>query len=152
MLLICEEHKMYEIREYNEKDKEQVIKLWIDVAVHEHGFEEWKESMAFLDEKEFEKILVAVFENEIVGTMAYKKIDNEIAELKRVYLHPHHRGQGIAKKLYSAILDIIKQSSYKQILVETWENFKSGRKFYEKNNFNLKLKENEKYVFILDLN
>lgn len=27
---------MYELREYNIKDKEQVIKLWIDICIEEH--------------------------------------------------------------------------------------------------------------------
>lgn len=142
---------MYEIREYNEKDKEQVIKLWVDVAVNEHNFEEWKEAMAYLNDKEFEKILVAIFEGKVIGTMAYKKIDNEIVELKRVYIYPNHRGQGIAKKLYNAILDIIKENKYKKILVETWEQFESGRKFYEKNNFVLQNIQGKVHNYILDL-
>lgn len=142
---------MYEIREYNEKDKEEVIKLWIDVAVGEHNFEEWKEDMALLDETEYEKILVAVIDNKIIGTIAYKKIDNEIAELKRVYLYPNYRGQGIATKLYNEILNIIKQNKHKKILVETWEQFESGRKFYEKNNFILQNIQGEVYNYILDL-
>ena len=98
---------MYEIREYNEKDKDQVIKLWVDVCVEEHGFYEWKKDLLSFHEADYEKILVAVFENKVIGTMAYKKINNEIAELKRVYIYPNYRGQGISKKLYNAILDII---------------------------------------------
>ena len=27
---------MYELREYNVKDKDQVIKLWIDICIKEH--------------------------------------------------------------------------------------------------------------------
>lgn len=142
---------MYEIREYNEKDKEQVIKLWIDVAVSEHGFREWEEDLFSFDETDYEKILVAIFENKVIGTMAYKKLDNEIVELKRVYIYPNHRGQGISKKLYNAILDIIKENKYKKILVETWEQFKSGRKFYEKNNFVLQNIQGKVHNYILDL-
>lgn len=142
---------MYEIREYNERDKEEIIKLWIDVCVEEHGFEEWAEGMSELNENEYEKILVALFEGKVIGTMAYKKIDNNIAELKRVYIYSHHRGQGIAKKLYNMMLDIIKSKKYKKIIIETWESFKTGINFYYKNNFKLILKENERYVFSLDL-
>ena len=142
---------MYELREYDVKDKEQVIKLWLDICVTEHGFEEWKEGMGQLDENEYEKILVAVWDGQVVGTMAYKKIDDEEVELKRVYLYPEHRGKGIAKKLYNMIIDIIKENKYKRILVETWENFQSGINFYYKNNFELKLKENERHVFSLNL-
>ena len=49
------------------------------------------------------------------------------------------------------IIDIIKENKYKRILVETWENFQSGINFYYKNNFELKLKEDERHVFSLNL-
>lgn len=140
---------MYEIREYNIKDKEQVVKLWLDVCVEEHGCKEWKDGIRELEEEEYEKILVAVYDDQVVGTMAYKRLNNETAELKRVYLYPEHRGKGIARKLYEAILDIIKTKKYNEILAETWENFQSGINFYYKNNFELKLKEAERYVFSL---
>lgn len=142
---------MYEIREYNIKDKEQVVKLWVDVCIEEHGYKEWKEGIEELEEEEYEKILVAVCDEQIVGTMAYKKVNDETVELKRVYLYPEHRGKGIAKKLYETMLDIIKTKKYNEILVETWENFQSGINFYYKNNFELKLKEAERYVFSLNI-
>ncbi len=144
--------KMYEIREYNVNDKEQVVKLWLDVCVEEHGYKDWKEGMEELEENEYEKILVAVCDEKIVGTMAYKKVNDEAVELKRVYLYPEHRGKGIAKKLYDSILDIIKtEEKYKEILAETWENFQSGINFYYKNNFELRLQEAERYVFALSI-
>ena len=142
---------MYELREYDIKDREQLIKLWLDVCVEEHGFEEWREGMEMLDESEYEKILVAIANGQVIGSMAYKRIDEEIAELKRVYLYPEHRGKGIAKKLYEKILEIIKGKNYKKILAETNENFVSGMKFYYKNNFELKSKDNETCVFSLDI-
>ncbi len=142
---------MYELREYDIKDREQLIKLWLDVCVEEHGFEEWREGMEMLDESEYEKILVAIANGQVIGSMAYKRIDEEIAELKRVYLYPEHRGKGIAKRLYETILEIIKGKNYKKILAETNENFVSGMKFYYKNNFELKSKDNETCVFSLDI-
>ena len=89
---------MYKIREYSEKDKSQLIELWINVAVEEHGFKEWRDEISELNENEYEKILVATFEDKIIGSIAYKKIDDNIAELKRVYVYKEHRGSGIAKK------------------------------------------------------
>ena len=88
---------MYKIREYSEKDKSQLIELWINVAVEEHEFKEWRDEISELNENEYEKILVATFEDKIIGSIAYKKIDDNIAELKRVYVYKEHRGSGIAK-------------------------------------------------------
>lgn len=142
---------MYELREYNENDKEQITKLWVNVCVEEHGFEDWIEGMGILDEEEFEKIFVAVLKNRVIGTIAYKKVDNITAELKRVYIYPEHRGKGIAKNLYNMILDEIKEKGYKKIIIETFEKFQSGINFYYKNNFKLKFKENDRYIFSLDI-
>ncbi len=142
---------MYKIREYSEKDKSQLIELWINVAVEEHGFKEWRDEISELNENEYEKILVATFEDKIIGSIAYKKIDDNIAELKRVYVYKEHRGSGIAKKLYNEILILIKQNKYKKIFVETWKNFESGRKFYKKNGFILQNIQGEVYNYILEL-
>lgn len=142
---------MYKIREYDIKDKEELIKLWLSVCVQEHGFENWKEEISMLDESEYEKIIVAVDDDNIIGSMAYKKINEDVAELKRVYIYSQYRGKGIAKELYSTIMNKIKENNYKKVLVETWEKFASGRAFYYKNNFKLEIQENERYVFSLDI-
>lgn len=142
---------MYELREYDIRDKEQVIKLWVDVSVKEHEFKEWEEEISKLDEKEYEKIIVAVCDGKVIGTMAYKKINEEIAEIKRVYIYPEHRGNGIAKKMLDTTLYMIKENKYKKVIIETWENFISGRRFYEKNNFVLQNVQGEVYNFILEL-
>ena len=143
--------KMYELREFDIRDKEQIVKLWVDVSVKEHDFKEWEEEISMLNESEYEKILVAECNGEIVGSMAYKKVNDETVELKRVYIYPEHRGNGLATKLLNATLNMIKENKYKKILVETWENFISGRRFYEKNNFVLQNIEGEVYNFILEL-
>ena len=83
--------------------------------------------------------------------MAYKKFDDETAELKRVYLYKEYRGKGIAKQLYDMLLEIIKENNYKKLLVETWENFQSGKNFYVKNGFELILQDNKRYVYTLDI-
>ena len=59
---------------------------------------------------------------------------------------------GIAKDLYNKILETTKSQNYKKLMVETWENFQSGISFYYKNNFELVLKDDKRYVFMLDLN
>lgn len=142
---------MYELREYNVNDKEQITKLWVDVCVKEHGFEEWAEEIGVLNEEEYEKILVAVYDNKVIGTMAYKKINEEEVELKRVYIYPEHRGNGLAKKLLDTMVVIIKENKYKRIFIETWEDFKSGRRFYEKNNFVIKNIQGQIYNYTLEL-
>jgi len=142
---------MYKIREYDIKDKEKVIDLWLKICIEEHGFNEWEEELKELNDDSYEKIVVVTYKNEIIGTIAYKNLGQEVAELKRVYLHKEHRGKGLAKKMLDSIIKYIKKKEYKKIFVETWEKFESGRKFYEKNDFILENINGEVYNFILNL-
>ena len=146
-----EEQKMYEIRKYNCNDREQVSKLWVDIIVKEHNFLEWEDDVVNLQEERYEQILVAVFEGNVIGTIAYERIDDEIVELRRVYVYPEHRGNGLAKKLLDEIVKIIKEKKYKKLLVGTYENFVSGRRFYEKNNFTLRSISGDEYKYSLEL-
>ena len=120
--------------------------------VGEFGYKEWEDEIRLLGVDEYDKIIVAVCNDKIVGSMAYKKVDENVAELKRIYIYKDFRGIGIAKDLYNKILETIKSQNYKKLMVETWENFQSGISFYYKNNFELVLKDDKRYVFMLDLN
>lgn len=142
---------MYKIREYDIKDKEKVIELWLQICIEEHGFDEWKEELKELNENSYEKIMVVAYENDIIGTIAYKNLNEEMAELKRLYLHKEHRGKGLAKQMLENIIEYIKKKEYKKIFVETWEKFESGRKFYEKNDFVLENVDGEVYNYSLNL-
>lgn len=142
---------MYEIREYDIKDKEELIKLWLDVCVKEHGFIEWEEDIKQLNEQDYEVILVALYNGKVIGSIAYEEVNHEVAELRRVYVYQEHRGKGISKKLYDSIVNIIKENNYKKILVRTMEGFASGLRFYYKNNFELKEAEGESRTLSLDI-
>jgi len=142
---------MYEIREYNEMYREQVIELWREICVNEHEFIEWEEELKNLVVDEYNEILVAISEGKVIGTIAYRQIDEKTVELKRVYVRKEHRGSGLAKNLLDEIIDRIKEKQYKNILIETWEKFVAGRRFYEKNNFVLQQIDNQRYNYILEL-
>lgn len=142
---------MYEIREYDNRDREELIKLWVDICIEEHGFKQWEEDIQILDENDYEKILVALYDGKVIGSIAYEKYDEEIAELRRVYVYAEHRGKGIAKKLYNNIMEYIKQNNYKKILVRTMEGFESGLRFYYRNNFKLDFKDGESVQLSLEI-
>ena len=146
---------MYEVKEYENKYKDGLIKLWMDICVEEHGFEQWREDIERegreFDENRYEKLLLALCEEQVIGCIAYEKVNNEVAELRRVYVYPEHRGKGIANHLYETLLNLIKEKNYKQILVRTMEGFKSGVSFYYKKNFKLEKVEGESQTFLLDL-
>lgn len=121
------------IRKFQKKDKEQVIKLWIDICVNEYGFKTWENELKEINGTE--NIIIAEVNGIIVGTIGYQHYNDETAEIKRVYVSQNCRGLGIANKLLSSIIEIVKKKGYTKLYLETWEQFASARKFYEKNGF-----------------
>ena len=55
--------------------------------VGEFGYKEWEDEIRLLGVDEYDKIIVAVCKDKIVGSMAYKKVDENVAELKRIYIY-----------------------------------------------------------------
>lgn len=142
---------MYEVRKYDEKDKEQVVELWKDICIGEHKFTDWEEELQNLILDDYNEIIVAIYDNRVIGTIAYKQKDANTAELKRVYVRKEHREKGIAKILLDEVIKRIRENGYRKIFIETWEKFISGRRFYEKNNFILQEVEGSVYSYMLEL-
>lgn len=121
------------IRDFDQKDKNQITSLWVRICVDEYGFTEWKKDLEVIDD--FDNLIVAEVDGKVVGTVAYQRFDDETAEIKRLYVDSSCRGMGIAKKLFDEIIDRIGKQGYKKLYLETWEKLLSARRFYEKNGF-----------------
>ncbi len=138
------------IREFRNEDKDSVTKLWVDICVNEYGFKHWQKELEVIDD--FENLLVAEVDGEVVGTIAYQVYDKETAELKRLYVNNKCRGLGVANKLLSSIIESIKNDGYTKLYLETWKQFEGARRFYEKNGFVIRDIQNEMiYHYIRDV-
>lgn len=138
---------MYEIIEYDRKYEEKLIKLWVDVCVEEYGFEDWRSGMSVVEEELYEKLIIAISDEKVVGSVAYMDKGNNVAEIKRVYIYPEFRGCGLGQKLLDLIIEEIEKKKYEKIFIETWSKFNRGINFYTKNNFLLKEKIGDCYRY-----
>ena len=64
-------------------------------------------------------ILVAYEQNTPVGCGCWKKADENTAEVKRIYVLPEYRRQGVASAIIGMLEDNIRAAGYRQILLET---------------------------------
>jgi putative acetyltransferase len=80
-------------------------------------------------------ILLATLENDFVGCVAVRKKENEIAELKRMYIKPAHQTKGIATLLLEKSLAIAAELGYKKIRLDTLENMTPAINLYKKSGF-----------------
>lgn len=65
------------------------------------------------------EVIVAYKNNEPIGCGAIKKFDDESAEVKRMFVKPEYRGQGVAAKILSASEAWAKELGYQYCILET---------------------------------
>ena len=73
--------------------------------------------------------------DQVIGTVALKKLDDNIAELKALYLDNMYRGQGLGKRLINAIIEEARTHGFKTIVLDSMKQYKEARKLYEKCGF-----------------
>jgi putative acetyltransferase len=64
-------------------------------------------------------LLLAYFNNDMVGCVALKNLGNQVCEMKRLYVQPEFRKHKIGKYLVEAILEKAKDLQYKTIKLDT---------------------------------
>jgi GNAT superfamily N-acetyltransferase len=79
--------------------------------------------------------LVAVLENELIGTISITKLENSNSVLRKMFLHKNYRGQGIAELLLQNIVYWANDNSVNSIYLGTMAQFRAAQKFYERLNF-----------------
>lgn len=110
-------------------------------------FREYVESLDFdLDFQDFERemdalpgpyappdgtILLAEVDDEPVGVVAVQPLDEEGAcEMKRLYVKPEHRGQGIGGALARAIVTTAQERGYDVMRLDTVASMVPARRLY----------------------
>ncbi|WP_058303642.1 GNAT family N-acetyltransferase [Gorillibacterium timonense] len=76
--------------------------------------------------------LVAYLEETPVGCGAFKPLDHESAEIKRVFVDPEYRNRGIASGLIGELEQSALQQGYKLMRLETGEPQLEAVRLYQK--------------------
>jgi ribosomal protein S18 acetylase RimI-like enzyme len=73
--------------------------------------------------------------NDFVGSVAVRKIDDEMAELKRMYVQPTFRHKAVGKALLERSLELAKEYKYRVIRLDTLSNMLPAISLYKKYGF-----------------
>lgn len=65
------------------------------------------------------RLLLAEFQGELAGCVALHKFDQDISEMKRLYLRPKFRGKGLGRALAEAIIVEARQIGYQRMRLDT---------------------------------
>jgi putative acetyltransferase len=75
-------------------------------------------------------IFIAIDNGELIGCVAIRPIDQQQAELKRLYVKPDWHGQGVGKQLFECAMARAQSIGYGSIVLDTLESMRSARKLY----------------------
>lgn len=76
-------------------------------------------------------LLIAYFKNEAAGCIALQKIGEGICEMKRLYVSPELRGEGIGKQLILEIIKKAKQLAYHTMRLDTHPIMVKAQELYQ---------------------
>ena len=131
---------MYKIKEFEDRYNEKVNDFIISVFVEEFGFEECRRELENQNNYEYIKnggdLWIALDEEDnIVGTIALRRVNNSEVELKKLYVRKDYRGTGLSKELYNKVIEKTKSEHYKRIFLGTYDKLETAINFYLKRGF-----------------
>jgi putative acetyltransferase len=80
-------------------------------------------------------ILLSTLQENYTGCVAVRNKGEQIAELKRMYVQPAQRGNGVAKELLLQAIDFAKDAGYKKIRLDTLANMTPAINLYKQFGF-----------------
>ena len=75
-------------------------------------------------------ILLARDEDKTVGCVALRKIDETTCEMKRLYVKPEYRGEGLGRKLSKSIIEKARDKGYEKMKLDTLTTLKEANELY----------------------
>ena len=111
-----------QIRSFQPTEAEGVKSLITSVMNKEYATEEKAYQYGNLNDistaygKLREKFLVAGEDSKVIGTAGIKEDSDSTALLRRLFVHPSHRGREIGSMLVDTVLDFCKMNHYKLVV------------------------------------
>lgn len=96
-------------------DGNNEFKNYLKLQNYDHETENLEEKYGL----PYGRLYLALYNGNIAGCIALRKIDNENCELKRLYVKPEYRGKNIGGYLVKHIIKDAKEIGYKHILLDT---------------------------------
>lgn len=92
---------------------------------------------AFYNNVQLDHVLVVYENEEAVGCGAFKKYDENTAEIKRMFVHPNHRNKGLARTILQELETWANDFGFTSYILETSPKLTSAIALYEKTGYKL---------------
>ncbi len=81
------------------------------------------------------RTLCASGEEEPAGTIALRRLEKSAGEVKRLYLRPKYRGQGLGRRLLEAVVERASAMGYERLYADTLPVMSEALSLYERAGF-----------------
>jgi GNAT superfamily N-acetyltransferase len=133
---------MIVVRQYRKDDHEEVVRL------HREGINQigvfFDDPAVDNDLDDIEGVylkrgeyLIATIGNRVVGMGALRRVDGQTAEIKRMRVDRELQGEGVGSRILDELIQKATELGYRRLILDTVENNKQARTFYEKRGFRL---------------
>lgn len=119
----------------NHPDFQKLIAIFDEYLVDIDGEE--RDFFAFHNNKYLEHALVGYEGETAVGCGGFKKFDDQTAEIKRMFVHPDHRGQGIANTILTELENWAKEEGFTAFILETSPKLTNAIALYKKTGYQI---------------
>lgn len=129
------------IRQYIKEDQNEVLKLHIDglsqfgASIGDPAMDKDIEQIENSYINSYGEFLVGILDGRTICMGAYRKIDNETAEIKRIRIEREFQGRGIGGLILSALEISAKEKGYKKIVLDTTGRQVPAQKLFEKHGY-----------------
>ncbi len=110
---------------------DEEFKKYLEIQKYDHEVENLEEKYGLPKGR----LYVAYFENKVAGCIALRPLSDTACEMKRLYVVPQFRGNGIAKILIEKIVSDAKEIGYSEMLLDTLPFLETAIKMYKKMGF-----------------
>jgi GNAT superfamily N-acetyltransferase len=100
-----------------------------------HGLEAEMASLPGVFAPPSGRLLLATYDGQPAGCVAFKCVDASTCELKRFYVRPALRGQNIGRELVRRLVDEARQSGYTRIVLDSHISMTSAHRIYREFGF-----------------
>jgi putative acetyltransferase len=108
---------------------------WLNIDLSFQLFDEELVSLKTMYAAPSGGIVLCKVENGFIGCVGIRKIDDDIAELKRMFIQPAYQKRGIGKILLDKAIGLAEKLGYKTIRLDTLNYMTAAINLYKKRGF-----------------
>ncbi len=129
------------LRHYQPADDDEVWflhKLALDGVGANAGDGPWNDDLHDIDEaypRNGGEFLVGHVDGRLVVMGALRRVDDEIAEIKRMRVHPNFQRKGFGQAMLTVLEERAAQLGYTKIVLDTTDRQKAAQALYEKHGY-----------------